>query len=101
MLKKSYTVTGKKCRVTFHCAAIGAASAALAGEFNGWSATAAPMKKLKSGEFAVTLTLDAGQDYAFRYVVDGTRWVNEPEADSYVRNEFGEDNSVVTVPLPE
>ena len=59
------------------------------------------MKRLKNGEFAVTLMLDAGRDYAFRYVVDGQRWVNEPEADKYVRNEFGEDNSVVTVPLPK
>ncbi|WP_417914804.1 isoamylase early set domain-containing protein [Candidatus Electronema sp. JM] len=101
MLKKTYTATGKKCRVTFHYADSGAASAALAGEFNGWSATETPMKRLKSGEFAVTLMLDAGRDYAFRYVVDGQRWVNEPEADKYVRNEFGEDNSVVTVPLPE
>jgi 1,4-alpha-glucan branching enzyme len=98
MLKKHYTATGKKCRITFHHPNTeGAETAALAGEFNGWSAVETPMKKLKSGEFSVTLTLDAGREYAFRYVVDGTRWINDPDADKQVRNEFGEDNSVVVV----
>lgn len=98
MLKKSYTATGKKCRVTFHYPnSEQAAAAALAGDFNGWSVTETPMKRLKSGEFSVTLTLDAGQTCAFRYVLDGQCWVNDPEADSYAANEFGEQNSVVSV----
>ncbi len=98
MLKKNYTATGKKCRVTFHHpGGEQVESVALAGEFNGWSAADNPLKKLKSGEFSVTLTLDAGRDYAFRYVLNGECWVNDPAADKYLRNEFGEDNSVVTV----
>ncbi len=98
MLKKNYTATGKKCRVTFHypnSEQLG--SVALAGEFNGWSVTETPMTQLKSGEFSVTLTLDAGREYSFRYVLDGQHWVNDPEADKYVRNEFGEDNSVLVI----
>jgi len=101
MLKKNYTATGKKCRVTFHYPDSSVTSVALAGEFNGWSATDTPMKQLKNGEFSVTLTLDVGRDYAFRYVLDGQQWVNEPEADCYVGNEFGEENSVVAVPVQE
>lgn len=98
MLKKSYTATGKKCRVTFHYPnSEQAGSVALAGDFNGWSATETPMKKLKSGEFSITLTLDAGRAYAFRYVLDNEHWVNDPEADSYAGNEFGGENSVVSV----
>ena len=61
MLKKSYTKTGKSCRVTFKYPNEEAAdSAVLAGEFNEWSQEATPMKKLKNGTFSVTVSLKAG-----------------------------------------
>jgi 1,4-alpha-glucan branching enzyme len=98
MLKKSYTATGKKCRVTFHYPNHEqVTSAALSGEFNGWSVTETPMHLLKTGVLSISVTLDAGREYAFRYVLNGQHWVNDPEADKYVRNEFGEENSVVVV----
>ncbi len=98
MLKKSYSKTGKVCRVTFkYVNGEGAGTAALAGDFNEWSTDSTPMKKLKDNSFSVTLSLDAGSSYAFRYVLDGERWVNEDEADSYNANEYGETNSIITV----
>ena len=98
MLKKNYTKTGKKCRVTFKYAnPEEAESAVLAGEFNDWSLEKTPMKKLKDGTFSVTVSLETGRSYRFRYVLDGNIWVNDPEADSYAANEYGEDNSVVAV----
>ncbi|WP_028581164.1 isoamylase early set domain-containing protein [Desulfogranum japonicum] len=98
MLKKSYSKTGKICRVTFkYVNEEGAESVALAGDFNAWSTDSTPMKKLKDSSFSVTLSLDAGSSYAFRYVIDGQSWVNDDMADSYNPNEFGENNSIVTV----
>jgi 1,4-alpha-glucan branching enzyme len=98
MLIKNYTATGKKCRVTFHCPNLEqAGAAALAGEFNDWSTTATPMRQLKNGCFSVTVTLDAGKEYSFRYVLNDQTWINDPAADKYVLNEFGEENSVVAV----
>jgi 1,4-alpha-glucan branching enzyme len=98
MLKKNYTKTKQKCRVTFkYPNPEQADSAVLAGEFNDWSLTATPMKQLKDGSFSVTVSLKADRSYCFRYVLDGNIWLNEPEADSYAANEYGEDNSVVTV----
>jgi len=98
MLIKNYTATGKKCRVTFHCPNLEqAVSAALAGEFNDWSITATPMRQLKNGCFSVTVTLDAGKEYSFRYVLNKQIWINDPAADKYVINEFGEENSVIVV----
>ncbi|HEB69669.1 MAG TPA: glycoside hydrolase [Desulfobulbus sp.] len=98
MLKKNYTKTKKSCRVTFKYAnEEQAESAVLAGEFNDWSLTATPMKRLKNGTFSVTVTLKSGYSYRFRYVLDGNVWVNDPEADSYAANEYGEENSVVSV----
>ena len=96
MLKKNYTKTKKKCRVTFkYPNSEQAASAALAGDFNGWSPTDTPMKKLKDGSFSVTVSLAADCSYNFRYVLDSNNWVNDPAADRYELNEHGEDNSVV------
>ncbi len=98
MLKKSYSKTGTVCRVTFkYDNEEQASSAVLAGEFNSWSLLETPMKKLKDGSFSATLSLPAGQSYLFRYVLDGGVWVNDPAADRYAPNEYGEENSVLSV----
>jgi 1,4-alpha-glucan branching enzyme len=98
MLKKNYSKSGNICRVTFkYNNSEGSTNAALVGEFNKWSLQENPMKKLKDGSFSITLSLQAGNSYQFRYVLDGNIWVNEVEADSYVTNQYGEENSVVTV----
>ena len=98
MLKKSYSKTGAACRVTFkYDNEEQAKSAVLAGEFNGWSLRDTPMKQLKDGSFSATLSLATGQSYLFRYVLDGNVWVNDPAADGYAGNEYGEENSVLTI----
>lgn len=98
MLKKSYSKTGAVCRVTFkYDNEEQAKSAVLAGEFNGWSLTETPMKLLKDGTFSATLSLPAGQIYRFRYVLDGGVWVNDPDADGFAPNEYGEANSVLSI----
>ncbi len=55
------------------------------------------MKRLKKGGFTVTLELQPGKEYKFRYLIDGNRWENDWGADRYERNPYGEDNSVVVV----
>ena len=96
MLIKNYTKTKKKCRVTFKCPnREHAGSAVLAGEFNSWSTTDTPMKRLKDGSFSVTISLAVGCSYTFRYVLDDNIWLNDLEADEYVANEHGESNSVL------
>lgn len=98
MLKKNYSQTGKICRVTFKYEnPENAEVATLAGDFNNWSFQENPMKKLKDGSFSITLSLQAGISYPFRYVLDGNTWVNDEDANSYLPNEYGEENSVVVV----
>ncbi len=98
MLKKSYSKTGNRCRVTFKLpAAVDADKVMLVGEFNEWSAEANPMKKLKDGSFSATISLPAGQSYRFRYLLDGKRWENDWEADGYPTNEHGTEDSLVEV----
>ncbi|MDJ0755684.1 MAG: isoamylase early set domain-containing protein [Ardenticatenaceae bacterium] len=98
MLKKSYTKTGKKCRVTFKLPAeVSAEQATLVGEFNDWDETANPMKRLKDGSFSAQVSLAAGQTYRFRYLLDGERWENDWEPDGYSPNNHGTEDSLVKV----
>lgn len=98
MLKKNYSKSGKICRVTFkYNNSEVSENATLVGDFNNWSFQVTPMKKLKDGSFSVTLSLQAGNSYQFRYLLESNTWVNDVGADSYVPNKYGEENSVITV----
>lgn len=74
---------------------VGAQSAAVCGEWNDWSAGADVMRRDAEGGFSVTVDLEAGRPYRFRYLLDGERWDNDWAADAYVPNSFGGDDSVV------
>jgi 1,4-alpha-glucan branching enzyme len=98
MLKKSYSKSGRACRVTFKLTPEqDAANAAVLGEFNAWDAEAHPMKKLKDGSFSATVSLDAGREYRFRYLLDGDKWDNDRESDDEVANRYGTRDSVIAV----
>jgi len=97
-MKKTYTSNGKSCRVTFSLPAeVEAESVSLCGEFNNWDAEKHPLKRRKDGSFSTTVSLNAGAEYRFRYRVNGERWENDWEADKYLPNEFGSEDSVVVV----
>jgi 1,4-alpha-glucan branching enzyme len=98
MIKKVYSQTGKKCRVTFELLPEEEVeTVCLCGDFNGWSKTAHPMKRRKDRTFAVMLWVDAGREYRFRYLVDGEQWRNDSAADGYTPNPYGGDDSVLKV----
>lgn len=98
MLKKQFLKSKPVCKVTFTLPEqIKAESAYLVGDFNNWDEKATAMKKAKkNGQFSITLELETGRDYQFRYLVNGTDWHNDWNADKYVPNPFSGDNSVVT-----
>jgi 1,4-alpha-glucan branching enzyme len=103
MLTKRFLKSGS-VKVEFvlpEAIAADAETAFLVGDFNDWSETATPMKKFKNGKFKITLDLDTNRDYQFRYLVDGTQWHNDWDADRYVANPFSGDNSVVNTTPPE
>jgi 1,4-alpha-glucan branching enzyme len=97
-MKKSYAKKGNVCKVTFELPTdIEAEEVAVLGEFNNWTADANLLKKAKKGGFSTTVSLEAGQSYRFRYLLDGGRWENDPEADAYLPNTFGTTDSVITL----
>jgi 1,4-alpha-glucan branching enzyme len=75
-------------------AAVGAATVHLVGEFNGWSPDATPMER-RGDWFEAELPLEPGRTYRYRYLLDGQRWENAWDADAYVPNSFGSDDSVL------
>ncbi|MBN2428923.1 MAG: isoamylase early set domain-containing protein [Deltaproteobacteria bacterium] len=97
-LKKQYLKSKPLCKVTFTLPrelTNGAESANLVGDFNDWDKTAAPMKRLKSGNFTATIDLPRNHEYQFRYLLDQAVWQNDNAADRYVPNGFGDgENSV-------
>jgi 1,4-alpha-glucan branching enzyme len=96
MLKKEYLKTKVGCKVTFTLPeTIQAETANLVGDFNNWNSDGAPMSKLKNGRFAITLDLEKGREYQFRYLVNSSEWHNDWDADNYVSNPFSGENSVV------
>jgi 1,4-alpha-glucan branching enzyme len=98
MLKKNYAKSGNSCRVTFKLpASVSAKTVHLCGEFNEWSPTKTPLKKLKDGSFSATVSLEPGQSYRFRYLLDNERWENDWDADAYVANQYGTEDSLITV----
>lgn len=98
MLKKNYSKTGAYCRVTFKLPAkVNADRVALCGDFNDWNQEANEMKRLKDGSFSTTISIPAGKAYRFRYLLDGQRWENDWEADAYLPNVHGSDDSVLEV----
>lgn len=98
MLKKNYSKSGKVCRVTFKLpSAVNAKKAALCGDFNGWDNNDKVMNKLKNGSFSLTVSLPAGRSYRFRYLLDDARWENDWDADAYLPNSYGTEDSVVYI----
>ena len=96
---KKFLKSKPVCKVTFKLQselAKEAKSAVLVGDFNNWNPKKVKMTKLKNGAFTTTLDLETGKSYAYRYMLDGSKWVNDEEADKYVPSGIGvEENCVV------
>ena len=101
IIKKQYLKSRPVCKVTFGLpeeAAESIVTAHIVGEFNDWDTKATPMKKLKNGAFTVTIDLEQGREYQFRYLVDETQWENALNADRYAPTPYGDGyNSVIVL----
>lgn len=99
-LKKEYLKSRSICRVTFRLpqkAAPTASKVSLVGDFNNWDSSFNIMKRLKSGDFSITLDLIPGKEYHFRYLTNDSQWINDESADKYEPNPYGANNSVIVL----
>lgn len=100
-IKKQYLKKNGICKVTFtvpQTESNGVQKAHVVGEFNDWSQSATPMKRLKKGAFKVTVELQKGHEYQFRYLFDEQRWENDAQADKSADTPYRDArNSVIVV----
>lgn len=99
-IKKQYLKSRPVCKVTFRLpkeAAPDAKQVTIVGEFNNWNKKATVLKRQKNGNWVVTLELEPGREYRYRYLIDNSCWENDWFADRYVSNPYGCDDSVVII----
>ena len=101
-LKKQYLKSKPICKVTFlldKTVVENAESIQILGSFNDWIIdNAIVMKKFKNGNFKATIDLPIAAEYQFKYLVNGSSWLNDESADKYINNGISEeDNSVVVI----
>jgi len=73
-----------------------AESVAIAGTFNDWRPEFTPMVPVGEGRWVRNLRLPIGT-YEYCLVLDGNKWVPDPQAREIAPNQFGGFNSVLKV----
>ena len=97
MLKKTFTPKRTICRVTFSIPEEWAEKdVKLVGDFNDWDKKSDSLEK-KKDRWEITMRLKPENTYRFKYLIDGEKWENDDDADRYVANEYGSEDSVVEV----
>ncbi len=86
MIEKAMVTGTDQIQVTFVVpSATWADRVYLVGEFNDWDTSATPMFQTRGdANWQITVGLKAGQRYRFRYLLDGTEWLNDWHADGFV-----------------
>jgi hypothetical protein len=98
MVTKRYSKDGKICLVKFQLpASVSGRSAYLYGDFPEGDRAPKRMRRLSGGGFSATLTLLTGHKFRFHYVLDGTRWMNDPAVEDSMPNVLGMEESIFKV----
>jgi 1,4-alpha-glucan branching enzyme len=67
----------------------------LVGDFNDWNTTSHPFQQDYKDRWTLTVNLEVGRAYQFRYLRDGQEWMQDSQADAYVYNPRSYHNFVV------
>ncbi|MBI2178353.1 MAG: isoamylase early set domain-containing protein [Candidatus Tectomicrobia bacterium] len=96
MIRKETMKGSKKVKVTFvlprdqpH------GTVFLVGDFNGWRPGVDLFARRANRAFSVSVTLEPGGRYAFRYLTGTGEWIDEERPDAREPNGFGGENGVV------
>jgi len=94
MLNKRFFKTKDEAEVTFEFSHPEAEQVCLLGEFTDWQPVPMKLNK-KQGVFKFKQRLPVDQQFHFRYLINGDIWDNDHQADGYIANNFGTENSIV------
>eukprot|EP00611_Tribonema_gayanum_P032586 TRINITY_DN9818_c0_g1_i1.p1 TRINITY_DN9818_c0_g1~~TRINITY_DN9818_c0_g1_i1.p1 ORF type:complete len:104 (-),score=6.23 TRINITY_DN9818_c0_g1_i1:447-758(-) len=96
MIQKTIYKTKDYCKVKFNLDIQDKETASILGLNGDWN-NPVPMKKKKDGSFTAELQLPKSSQHEFRYLLNESEWINEPEADGEIENSFGSSNSVLSL----
>ena len=94
MVQKTYFKTKDYCKVKFSFTPENAETVEILGLNSNWE-NSVIMSKKKDGSFTADVSLPKNTKHEFKYLVNASEWINEPEADAQEPNEFGGSNSVI------
>lgn len=96
MLEKE-TLENGNVRVTFRVSKhIWADCVALVGGFNDWDTHSHILRQTRDdADWHISLELEVGRSYRFRYLVNGEEWMDDDHADGYEPGPYGEVDSIV------
>lgn len=95
MIRQDISPHPDKVLVTFTIpASVWADTIHLVGDFNNWNTTS-HLLVLNDDNWTITLELEKGREYRYRYLFNGSDWCNDSNADKYIANRYGGEDSVV------
>ena len=66
-------------------------------DFNGWDPFVHPLKKRTNGTRSIAVELPPGESIRFRYLDAAGNFFDDPDADGYEPNGFGQTHAVLNV----
>jgi hypothetical protein len=96
MVQKTYYKTKDYCKVKFSFNAENAETIEILGLNSDWE-NSIVMSKKKDGSFSADVNLPKESKHEFKYLVNETEWLNEPDADAEAPNVYGGANSVIVL----
>lgn len=96
MIVKSSGPESDKVNVTFHIPpSLWAENVYLVGDFNNWNRRSLPLQVDPDDGWGITIELEKGRSYEYRYLLDGRQWFNDCNPDRFTASPMGGDNSVL------
>ena len=74
-----------------------AQSVSVAGDFNGWSQAATPLKRDDSGLWVSEIVVPQAGLFEYKFIVDGQRWIEDPSNGMKAPDNYGGFNSVLVI----
>jgi serine protease AprX len=82
---------------TFYYYDPGAREVALVGCFNDWQSKDGEMVQIRPGLWEGVLDMPARGTYRYKFLIDHSRWINDPENPLRIEDGFGGFNSLITI----
>ncbi len=74
-----------------------AQSVSVAGDFNGWSKLATPLKRNESGLWFTEIVVPRAGRFEYKFIINGLRWIEDPSNGMKAPNNYGGLNSVLVI----